>query len=51
MFTLEEAISHCEEISKTCSNKECAKDHEQLQKWLIELKERRDKDESLCNLH
>ena len=49
-MNLEEAILHCQEISKTCSNKECAKDHKQLAEWLKELKERRDADGSLCYL-
>ena len=47
---LQETIIHCEEVSKTCPNKQCAREHKQLAKWLKELKERRDKDGSLCNL-
>ena len=50
-MNLDEAILHCEEVSKNCLNKKCAEDHKQLQEWLIELKERRDADGSLCNLH
>lgn len=34
--TLDEAIKHCEE--KGCSNTECAAEHRQLAKWLMELK-------------
>lgn len=37
MMTLEEAIRHCQE--KSCGNSECAKEHEQLAQWLIELKQ------------
>lgn len=49
-MNLEEAILHCQEVSSTCSNKECAKEHEQLAEWLKELKERRDADGTLCHL-
>lgn len=35
-MTLEEAIIHCEE--KSCGNSECAKEYQQLAKWLKELK-------------
>lgn len=38
MMTLEEAIQHCLEQSKKCSNEKCALDHWQLYKWLSELK-------------
>lgn len=38
-MTLDEAIEHCREKSQGCS--ECAIEHYQLMKWLIELKERR----------
>ena len=47
---LNDAIIHCEEVSKTCSNKQCAEEHKQLANWLKELKERRDADGSLCHL-
>ena len=42
MMTLDEAITHCEEIaSSECS--ECAKQHQQLSEWLKELKLYREK--------
>ena len=41
MMTLDEAIKHCQE--KSCNNTECAKDHQQLGEWLIELKHYREK--------
>jgi hypothetical protein len=39
---IDEAIQHCKEkaIENRCT--QCGKDHEQLAKWLIELKEYRD---------
>lgn len=39
---IDEAIQHCKEkaIENTCN--QCGKDHEQLAKWLTELKEYRD---------
>lgn len=37
-MTLNEAIKHCDEVSKNSSCKECATDHEQLKSWLTELK-------------
>lgn len=37
MMTLDEAINHCEEKARDCS--ECAKEHEQLAQWLKELKQ------------
>ena len=54
-MTLDEAIKHCEDKAKemyaTAENnkdisvrkfcRECAEDHEQLAKWLKELKQRR----------
>lgn len=42
-MTLKEAIEHCEEVSETCSNTECAKEHLQLVTWLKELQFYRDK--------
>ena len=37
-MTLDEAIQHCHEVAKSCENKECALNHEQLANWLEELK-------------
>lgn len=38
MMTLDEAIKHCKEVAfSECS--ECAKEHYQLMKWLMNLKE------------
>lgn len=37
-MTLEEAIEHCEEVSRNCENSNCALDHAQLAYWLKELK-------------
>lgn len=36
-MSLDEAIEHCKE--KSCGNNACALEHKQLEKWLIELKE------------
>lgn len=45
-MTLDEAIQHAQEIAdKGCD--QCAKDHQQLAKWLTELKNRREKDPNL----
>lgn len=41
-MTLDEAIKHCEEVSKECKNTECSLDHLQLAAWLKELKEYRE---------
>ena len=45
MMTLDEAITHCEEVADyDCYNEEqmkCANEHRQLAKWLTELKELR----------
>lgn len=43
-MTLEEAIKHATEVAESCSNAECSLMHRQLAEWLIELKERREKD-------
>lgn len=49
MFTsIDEAIKHCEEKSFEAGEKgkiECRIQHSQLADWLIELKERREKEE------
>jgi len=37
LMSLDEAIEHCKE--KSCGNSACALEHEQLEKWLTELKE------------
>lgn len=42
-MTLDEAIQHCEDVSSTCKNEQCAIDHKQLANWLKELKEYRQK--------
>lgn len=39
---IDEAIQHCKEKSIENSCTQCGKDHEQLSKWLTELKEYRD---------
>lgn len=39
-MTLDEAIAHCEEVSKSACG-ECAEEHRQLAEWLKELRERR----------
>lgn len=41
MMTLEEAIKHCEEKGRGCT--ECAAEHRQLSNWLKELKNLRRK--------
>lgn len=45
-MTLNEAIKHCEEVAQSCelTNKQHSLNHKQLAEWLIELKERRQKD-------
>jgi hypothetical protein len=40
-MTIDEAIRHCEEVADGCSGTECEADHRQLAEWLMELKERR----------
>ena len=40
-MTLEEAIAHCEDVSRSCSDGKCSLEHLQLKRWLEELKERR----------
>lgn len=42
-MTLDEAIQHCEEVSKDCPNEQCSMDHKQLASWLKELKALRGK--------
>lgn len=42
-MTLDEAISHAEEVAATCCDN-CRADHLQLAAWLKELKERRAND-------
>ena len=44
MMTLDEAITHCDEVANNCNNKECALNHQQLKNWLIELKTMRSKE-------
>jgi hypothetical protein len=36
-MTLDEAIMHCNDVSGECQDK-CSFEHEQLAKWLMELK-------------
>lgn len=43
-MTLDEAIQHCEEVSRDCNNAQCSMDHMQLRQWLLELKRYREKD-------
>ena len=43
-MTLQEAIKHCEEKASDCNK--CADEHRQLAEWLLELKERRERDET-----
>ena len=38
-----EAIKHAEDVARTCPERECARQHSQLAKWLKELQE--------CRLH
>ena len=49
MMSLDEAIEHLEETLTNSDHKwscdECKSEHEQLLKWLIELKHRREKDD------
>ena len=45
-MTLEEAILHCGEVAGLKCD-QCGKEHEQLAKWLQELKERREAEQSL----
>ena len=40
-MTIEEAIKHAKEQSQKLGCTECGKEHEQLAKWLEELKTRR----------
>lgn len=37
-LTLDQAIEHCEKMSKTLDCKDCAEDHRQLAEWLKELR-------------
>jgi hypothetical protein len=41
-MTLEEAIEHCDEVSRRCSSGKCSLEHLRLRRWLEELKERRE---------
>lgn len=41
MMTLEEAISHAEDVAKSACGK-CAEEHRQLAEWLRELKKLRE---------
>lgn len=43
-MTLDEAIQHCEEVSRDCNNAQCSIDHMQLRQWLLELKQYRERD-------
>lgn len=49
MMTLDEAIEHLEETLTNSDHRwscaECKSEHEQLLKWLIELKQRRSEDD------
>ena len=45
MMTLDEAITHCQE--KSCGDTECSREHKQLGEWLVELKQRREQEESV----
>lgn len=49
MMTLNEAIEHLEETLTNSDHRwscaECKSEHEQLLKWLIELKQRRSEDD------
>ena len=47
-MTIEEAIKHCSEKSRGCD--ECAKEHEQLKEWLVELNEFRNSNFGIMNL-
>lgn len=47
MMTLNEAIQHCQE--KSCDNTGCAKDHQQLGEWLLELKHYREKSQNMLS--
>ena len=40
-MSLEEAISHCEEVINSCTNESCKLDHEELLSYLTELKTKR----------
>jgi len=51
MMTLDEAIQHCLEKSKECTNEKCALDHLQLHKWLCELKEYKTKNTMNKKIH
>ncbi len=37
MMTIDEAITHCEDISRSCDSP-CGREHHQLAEWLKELK-------------
>ncbi len=37
-MTLDEAIEHCDEVSKSEACEECKNQHEQLKEWLVEYK-------------
>ena len=41
-MTLDEAILHCDDVSRECTNSQCSLDHIQLREWLIELKQYRE---------
>lgn len=40
-MTLDEAISHCDDVATKEKCEQCAQEHEQLAKWLNELKKYR----------
>ncbi len=43
-MTLKEAIEHCKDIFASCESEECATQHLELLDFLVELEERRKKD-------
>lgn len=45
MMSLDEAIRHSEDSTRTNCSIECAREHEQLAEWLRELKQRKEKEE------
>lgn len=47
-MTLDEAILHCEEMSRN-SNCKCANEHKQLKEWLVEFKKLKESQEEISS--
>ena len=49
-MTLDEAITHCEDIARSCDS-QCGRDHMQLAEWLKELKTLRRERKEIMSLN